>query len=708
MILSGSYVIGQKMNSNLQSSKTGERRCVLEEQLLEEFAKQLLADAEEKREDGISLGREVALAEVVLTYLEEAGHLSEHEFCPYEDLSGRNRCKVIGYALPEDSNRLDLFTAKFVQAGEPQALTVDEIQRLAGRAARFFGYAASKDFAHFGESKSAVDAARYIATELDRIEDVRVFIFTNGLAKARDVESVEIQGRAIEFSIMDLERLFRASRSAVTRELIEVDFEKLLKRPLGCLEMKPKPSEYETYLALLPGEVIYTLYEEFGPRLFEFNVRSFLQAKGKVNKGLRETLKTQPSRFLAFNNGITATADEIEVVSYMGETAIKRVKGLQIVNGAQTASSIHRAKKADRLDISGVAVSVKLTRVASEKLAEFVPLIAQYANTQNVVQISDLSANNEFHIKMEQLSEQFWCPGEEQRWFYERARGSYQVAVSRHGTTQAKRREFERSCPKGNKFSKTDLAKFLMSWWQRPQVVSKGAQKNFSIFMADLPETFPVGWVPDEDFYKEAVSLAILFRAAQSTVRSLKLQSYGANVITYMIAKLSHDYGDRFDLGMLWMEQEVSDELRQLLGEWAPHIHACIVESAGKSNVTEWCKKEQCWDAIKALSLDEPAQGIPELAEPAEDTPRIEDPPTLAQIDPVDICCRIGRSGWAQVVAWAASTDKVSDFDQRVANTLAGYALDHWRRRPSAKQAEIGLRVLQRAEEGGIVNLSDL
>jgi hypothetical protein len=184
--------------------------------------------------------------------------------------------------------------------------------------------------------------------------------------------------------------------------------------------MKPRPDEYETYLVILPGELIYQLYEEFGARLFEFNVRSFLQAKGKVNKGLRDTLKNEPERFLAYNNGITATADEIEAGLFMGETSISRLRGLQIVNGAQTTASIHRAKKVDRIDISKVALSMKLTLVEPAKLTEFVPLIARYSNTQNVIQVSDLSANNEFHIRIEQLSEQIWAPGEEERWFYER------------------------------------------------------------------------------------------------------------------------------------------------------------------------------------------------------------------------------------------------------------------------------------------------
>ena len=574
---------------------------VLEQQLIEEFASRLRAEISERLtelESGSPHAADLALADVMLGYMEEAGLVTEHELCPYEDVDGRKRCRVTGYAFPDNSSRLEIFTAEFAPEDRGTYLATEALSRLAGRAARFFGYVAERDLARFTGNDAAMNAAKHIADELNRIEDVRVHILTNALVRDRSVNTIEVAGRPVEFSVVDLERLHRASREAITRDRIEIDFNKLLSRPIACLEMKPRPSEYETYLVILPGELIFQLYEEFGSRLFEFNVRSFLQAKGKVNKGLRDTLKNEPDRFLAYNNGITATADEIEAGLYMGEMTISRVRGLQIVNGAQTTASIHRAKKTDKIDISKVALSMKLTLVEPAKLTEFVPLIARYSNTQNVIQVSDLSANNEFHIRIEQLSEQIWCPGEERR-----ARGAYQVAAARYGTTPTRRKEFERECPKSNRFSKTDLAKFFMSWWQRPQTVSRGAQKNFAIFMAELPERFAEGWLPDEALYKQMVALAVLFRAAQSAIRRAKLQSYGANVLTFMIAKLSSDFGSQLDLGSIWENQQVSPELVRLLDDWAPRIHAAIITGAGRSNVTEWCKKDESWTYIKGLDL---------------------------------------------------------------------------------------------------------
>ncbi len=604
----------------------------------------------------------------MLGYMEEAGLVTEHELCPYEDAAGRNRCRVVGYALPEDSARVDIFTAHFLPQADETYLGADDLSRLAGRAAHFFGYAASRDLARFAGNDAVTNAARHIADELKRIEDVRVHVLTNGLVRERSVNTIKVADRTVEFSVVDLERLFRASRETVTRDRIEIDFTKLIGRPIACLEMKPRPKEYETYMVILPGELIYQLYEEFGARLFEFNVRSFLQAKGKVNKGLRDTLKNEPERFLAYNNGITATADEIEAGLFMGEMTISRVRGLQIVNGAQTTALIHRAKKTDKIDISKVALAMKLTLVEPSKLTEFVPLIARYSNTQNVIQVSDLSANNDFHIRIEQLSERVWCPGEEERWFYERARGAYQVAAARYGTTPARRREFDRECPKANRFSKTDLAKFLMSWWQRPQTVSRGAQKNFAIFMAELPEHFQPGWLPDEIFYREIVAFAILFRAAQAAIRRAKLQSYGANVLTFMIAKLSSDFGPQLDLPGIWEVQDVSPELVRVFDEWAPRIHAAIITGAARSNVTEWCKKDESWTYIKALDLGLTG-ALP--AEIATESPEDGDAPLPPQEvngeDLVGLCCGFDGAGWTKIVAWGAENGRIAQFDQRVA-----------------------------------------
>ena len=62
----------------------------------------------------------------------------------------------------------------------------------------------------------------------------------------------------------------------------------------------------------MPGITLAKIYKFWGNRLLERNVRVFLQAKGKVNKGIRSSIEKNPSMFFSYNNGITATASKIE------------------------------------------------------------------------------------------------------------------------------------------------------------------------------------------------------------------------------------------------------------------------------------------------------------------------------------------------------------------------------------------------------------
>ena len=97
---------------------------------------------------------------------------------------------------------------------------------------------------------------------------------------------------------------------------------------------------YTSYLAVVPGKVLNELYLEYGSRLLEGNVRSFLSVRGKVNKSIQNTIKNYPEMFFAYNNGIAATASEIDTEMTPEGLKITRIKDLQIVNGGQTTASI--------------------------------------------------------------------------------------------------------------------------------------------------------------------------------------------------------------------------------------------------------------------------------------------------------------------------------------------------------------------------------
>jgi hypothetical protein len=239
--------------------------------------------------------------------------------------------------------------------------------------------------------------------------------------------------------------------------------------------------------------------------------------------------------------------------------------------------------------------------------------VSRYANSQNAVKQADLSANRPFHVEIEKLANTSYCPDGAGRWFYERAAGSYNVMLAREGTTPARLSRIRETIPTSRKITKTDLAKFLSTWDQKPDRVSLGSQKNFAAFMDELDiENSPWPALPDVTFYKRMVAKAILFKTAQKLVRPA-FQAFQANITTYLVALISHRLGNRIDLDRIWQQQDLSPQLKQQMQSWAPEVNRILHQSASGKMVSEWAKKAECWEAVRKGSYSQVLDGIPEM-----------------------------------------------------------------------------------------------
>ena len=146
--------------------------------------------------------------------------------------------------------------------------------------------------------------------------------------------------------------------------------------------------------------------------------------------------------------------------------------------------------------------------------------------------------------------------------------------------------------------------------------------------------------------------------------------------------------------------------MRALFADWAPKIHAAIIETAEKRNVTEWCKKEACWEAIKSLDLSVP-EGLPPEFQDSDrssngnmDAAADDD---ITSEDLVQQCTTLDARSWAAVMMWVTSSGSIEEFDRKVAHTLSGYAMDGWQKQPSEKQAVRGARVIAAARAAGVL-----
>ena len=390
-------------------------------------------------------------------------------------------------------------------------------------------------------------------------------MLTNGITGNLPARTENEDSIGINYQIWDLERLYRFINSGMKREPVVVDFEEEFGCPLECLCADDGNGIYTTYLSIIPGETLSALYEKWGTRILERNVRAFLQVRGKVNKGIRDTIISEANMFLAYNNGITVTADNVEINKLSdGKLGIKKIKDFQVVNGGQTVASLWHAKLKDKASLATVFLQMKLTVVNSpEKIEEITPLISKYSNTQNKVNTADFYANDPFHLDLEKISRTTWAPdptggGQQSIWFYERSRGAYDETRNRE-RTPAKIKVWDLLYPRKQKFDKLMLAKVEKTWGLEPYKVSEGAQKNFVDFSIDV-KAQNRNSVTNE-YFMDLVAKLIVWNETERIVSSQNIPGYRANIVTYTIAWLLVLTGHRINLGEIWKKQAISDAL---------------------------------------------------------------------------------------------------------------------------------------------------
>ena len=549
--------------------------------------------------------REDAFTEVVLELLSEHTEADSADICYWNAKShGRTpAAKINAWGLSGDGATLDLFIALYQGDGRPQPVAKADAELHYKQARGFFRRALDGFHDQVEEANVVFEAMRRIHEARENMTTVRLFFLTDGVVKSADVEQEQIEGYELRYVFWDIKKLSRLRVGE--REAIELNFMKNYGGAVPALETKDATGEYRTFLAYLPAPILARIYGEHGQRLLERNVRAFLQAKGKVNKGLQQTLRDEPHRFLAYNNGLCCTAADVDVEPGKdGHVRLKRVCDFQIVNGGQTTASIYHALKKEKVDVSRVVVQVKLTVLNDpSRVGEIVPLISKYANSQNKVNAADFSANGPYHNQLEQLSRSMWAPprsGLERgtQWYYERARGSYMDDKARNGTP-ARIRQWAGERPPEQKFTKTDLAKYEHTWLGLPHLVCRGAEKNFIEFAQRQDEEGAP--LVNALYFQHLVAKAVLWRTAEKLFSALELPQYRAQAVVYALGWLAHKSGLRIDLNRIWTEQRVPPGLCDAITTVLKEAHSFLTRQTG--NPSEAAKKPECWEAFRKHAI---------------------------------------------------------------------------------------------------------
>ena len=407
--------------------------------------------------------------------------ISDLENCYFEFNNGSKQNMHIDAAYLElAANVLDLVIADY-NPGEIKNINNEFITNKSNLMLHYFDNVLKGYFDGAELSNPATQLAINIKKNLNSINKIHLIIIsTNKMSKF--VKTTELPNHQIynlnlkvDLDVIGIENIYNTKLPTFKKEPIEIITKDFDCEGIQCIKADIGSNDYQAYLAIVPGKFLCDIYKKYGPRLLESNVRSFLNSRGAVNKGIRGTIINEKDKFFTYNNGISTIAKSIK-------TEYKEKKGLyitkfedfQIINGGQTTASLESANIKDKASLDNIFVQMKLT-ILNKDDSELIHNISKYANSQNKVTAADLNSNHPFYIRIEDFSRKIYSPiinnqTYQTLWFFERARGQYdQPKMSK---TKAERATYEKINPKSQKFTKTDLAKFLNASYMKPYDVS--------------------------------------------------------------------------------------------------------------------------------------------------------------------------------------------------------------------------------------------
>lgn len=671
--------------------------CDTLDEFVADFRQQIVAEAHVKDEERFT---EDVFVERMIDFLHDAQELENAMVCNYKGYG----MKVNGYDLSDENKAITILVAHHDSNEAESASKIikkSDIDTAFKRATAFLVKSKGGYHEKLEESCEVYDLARIIHNSRG-MKQARVILLANGIIGSQPARKEDVDGLEITYQIWDIGRLYRFVSSGMKKEPVVVDFTKEFGAPLECIQADDADGMYTAYLAIVPGEILGSLYDKWGTRVLERNVRAFLQTRGKVNRGIRDTIVGQPNMFLAYNNGITVTAESVEVEKLAsGSLGIKKVTDFQIVNGGQTVASLWHTQTKKRTPLSSIAVQMKLTVLSDPaRIKEITPFISRYSNTQNKVNTADFYANDPYHLSLEKISRSTWAPdptggGQQTKWFYERARGSYDETRNRE-RTPARIRTWDAINPRRQKFDKLTLGKVEKTWMLQPHMVSRGAQKNFVDFTIDLKEEGIKA--VDQDYFKDIVARLIIWKSAEKVISRQGVPGYRANIVTYTLAWILFLIGNRIDLQGIWQRQTIGDGLHGAMDFLAHKVREHITNT--DLNITEWCKKEMCWKKLQEKEISLPASLSGELLDTGILTRGIgsrkaseKDQKLIAWAVSLD------TDVWKAIARWGSVTKSLEPWQNSISFSIAKRIARG--KDPSVKQVWQGKKIYKKALKFG-------
>ena len=550
----------------------------------------------------------------------------------------------------------------------------------------------------------------------DSIDKIKLYIVTNKVLsdKITSLKCEDFLNKRVELNVWSIKRFYDLYQSGKDREPILIETDKYGIKGIPCIKAEMSGNlDYDAYLAIVPGYFLHSIYYDHGSRLLEGNVRAFLSNRGKINKGIRETIRKEPTKFFAYNNGIACTAAKITLSD--DKRFITSMEDLQIINGGQTTASLTSAVIKDKLPLDNIFVPMKLTVVKNDDYDMMIQNISRYANSQNSVKNSDFFSNHPFHRVFEALSKKIPAPvsGDNVNntfWYYERSRGKYdqeQFKITRKSEKEA----FARRYPKSQLIKKEDLAKFFTcAELLRPDVVSKGGEKCMSFFAEYIdsqyqktPEYF------NDEFFKLAICYAILFKTTDKIVKNsdwyISASYIKPFIVPYTISKIIANLpkGYCLDYDLIWKKQTLYPSLSCQIEKVAHATNEFIRNSVGSAR--EYCSKEETWKRYKEVPLSLDPQFVNDLISKEVMDERIQgeikEKKLEKNVDWLVEIYNLGNSYWTDLLKEGMKRHILSPMETDLLNLAIAFTAG--KKVPSEKQAKLIWKIRNKLDQAGVL-----
>lgn len=663
----------------------------------------------------------------ILGRLSSMGEITDPQIAPMQKKCRNGRIMSFdAYAFDESDKSVVLISNDFVDDINV-VLTRTQIEQYKQRMINFLQEAYDEKLNQYFDMTDSLlftgrDIGRRMRVDYVNLDDdtsidkVKLIIVTNKRLSERikTLPSDDFNGKKVEVNVWSLTRLYELYESGREKEPIIIETNKYGIEGIPCIKAEMSGNlDYDAYLAIVPGKFLHEIYYEHGSRLLEGNVRAFLSNRGKINKGIRLTIKNEPTKFFTYNNGIACTASQI-TLSEDGHMIVA-MEDLQIINGGQTTASLTSAVLKDKMSLDNIFVPMKLTVVKNDDYDTMIQNISKYANSQNKVKDSDLFSNHPFHRTFESLAKRIQAPAHGEAvnntmWYYERSRGKYEQEQFKF-TKKSERENFVKKYPKNQVIKKEELSKyFTCAELLRPDQVSKGPEKCMSFFAEKIDEKYqksPESF--NDQFFKNCICYAILFKTTDKIVQKsdwyMSKTYTKPGVVAYTISKLlsSIPSGYCLDYNMIWRKQELYPSLNAELERLA-HMTFDYVQKLG-GNGMEHFKKEETWKLFKSVPYKPSRDFLDDLinGEVMESQSRSEtkENKLSKKLDIETEIIMAGEEYWKGLIKEGLNRHLLSTTEIDLLSVAAG--VQKTGRIPSPKQCQVIWKIRTKLENAGVL-----